>query len=192
MATHANNFQSGLATVNSFRGCTVSARARVKWCPPNPGIFKINVDGALFVEDNCVGLGAMVRDCEGQAIAARSKKIIGTFPATVVEATAMRFAIGFARDLGLWTVELEGDCMEVVNALKAKEVLLNPLGLIIDDILSALVQFHGGVSFSHTYRDGNAVAHGLAKHAQYIKDLCVWIEDVPEFVRDCFVVDLGS
>lgn len=46
------------------------------------------------------------------------------------------------------------------------------------------------VSFCHIRREGNAVAHGLARYALNIDDLCVWVEEDPAFVRDQFLADL--
>lgn len=150
-------------------------RVKGHWSPPRAGVFKINVDGALFTEHHCAGMGVMVRDCEGQAIAAGSRKLLGNFPVTMVEAMAVHFAMGFERDLGLQFVEVEGDSEEVINALNSNEVLLTPLGLIIEDIMTDAAQLFNKVTFSHVHHDGNTVAHGLARHAQSIEDLCVWI-----------------
>ncbi|KAK9272341.1 hypothetical protein L1049_002712 [Liquidambar formosana] len=103
---------------------------------------------------------------------------------------AVRFAMGLARDLGLHSVEVEGDSLEVINAFTATSVLLTLLGLIIEDILIESASSFAMVSFSHIRREGNAVAHSLARYAQDVEDFCVWIEEVPNFVRDTFLVDL--
>ena len=34
----------------------------VKWRPPLAGLFKVNFDGALFAEENIVGLGVIIHN----------------------------------------------------------------------------------------------------------------------------------
>lgn len=60
------------------------SRPRDIWRPPREGVYKINVDGAVFANSHCVGLGVMISDCEGQAIALGAKKLRGSFTATVL------------------------------------------------------------------------------------------------------------
>ncbi|KAK9275724.1 hypothetical protein L1049_022992 [Liquidambar formosana] len=118
------------------------------------------------------------------------KRLAGCFPVAIIEALAVRYALGFARDLGLHTVEVEEDSAEVIQALNSDDVLLTPLGLIVKDIHSAAGFFSDVVTFSHILCEGNVVAHGLARHAQNVDDLCVWIEEVPEFIRVSHLADL--
>ena len=37
------------------------------------------------------------------------------------------------------------------------------------------------ISFSHVCKDGNCVAHNLARHARYVTGFLVWMEDVPSY-----------
>ncbi|KAK9273321.1 hypothetical protein L1049_018128 [Liquidambar formosana] len=157
--------------------------------PKIPDIF--TGDAEEKIDLHCVGFGIMIRDWEGQAIAAASKLLVGAFPVTLVEAMAVRFALRLAHDLGLHSVELEGDILGVVNSIIAAEEMLTPLGLIVEDILFDATQFFTVVSFSHIPRDGNMVAHDFARHAMLIEDLCVWVEDVPDCIRDHFFVDVN-
>ncbi|KAK9278236.1 hypothetical protein L1049_027798 [Liquidambar formosana] len=95
----------------------------VRWKPPAVGRFKLNADGALFKEASCVGFGVMVRDHEGQIIAAASKRKIGLFNVPYIEAMAIQFAAEFARDLDLRDVDLEGDNLEVIAALNSRTLM---------------------------------------------------------------------
>ncbi|KAK9290984.1 hypothetical protein L1049_009166 [Liquidambar formosana] len=116
-------------------------------------------------------MGVIVRDWTGHVLAASSRQLSGVFSVVVVEAMAVRYALGLAHELGLHSVEVEGDCAEVVTALTSHETVLTSFGLIIEDILVEASQFCEMVSFCHTCREGNVVAHGLARHAQNIDDL---------------------
>lgn len=42
----------------------------VRWCPPLAGLLKVNFDGALFAEENIVGLGIIIRNESGLVMAA--------------------------------------------------------------------------------------------------------------------------
>ena len=38
------------------------------WQPPGLGLYKVNVDGALFYADNTMGLGVVIRNEQGQVM----------------------------------------------------------------------------------------------------------------------------
>ncbi|XP_050246522.1 uncharacterized protein LOC126694332 [Quercus robur] len=45
------------------------------WKPPPPGYFKVNVDGALFAKSKQSGVGVIVRDEDGNVVAAMCRKL---------------------------------------------------------------------------------------------------------------------
>ena len=63
------------ATVELLLSAQESIQHVQRWIPPLVSIFKFNVDGAVFAELNSVGVEIMVRDWNGQFLAATSKKI---------------------------------------------------------------------------------------------------------------------
>ena len=58
------------------------------------------------------------------------------------------------------TVILEGDSMEVIQALRENDQSLTPTGLLLEDV-RMLSQNFEQLLYSHTKRDGNAVAHSM-------------------------------
>ena len=66
------------------------------WKPPDSGVYKVNFDGALFLEQRCAGLGVVVRDSAGFVTATLSQRVRLPSSADVVEALAARRAICFA------------------------------------------------------------------------------------------------
>ena len=46
------------------------------------------------------------------------------------------------------------------------------------------------ISISHCHREGNQVAHELARQARLERNSCVWIDDPPAFVRHLLVNDV--
>ena len=71
--------------------------------------------------------------------------------------------------------------MVVTQALKTKDAGLAAYGLLIRDACTLAGNFLE-VSYSHTKREGNKVAHSLAKLASNYSGCVVWMEDVPPLV----------
>lgn len=113
-----------------------------------------------------------------QVIATLSQKI--GLPRTVemAEALAARRAVEFTRDLSLFDVILEGDCLRVKQALNALGGCNTLYGHIVNETKKL-----GGVlrrrSFQRTHWDWNKLAHGLARRAVSSANTNVWAEDLP-------------
>ena len=60
----------------------------VRWSPPPTTRYKLNVDGAVFKTQKTAGVGVLIRDEQGQVIAALSQKINAPLGALEVEAKA--------------------------------------------------------------------------------------------------------
>ena len=69
-------------------------------------------------------------------------------------------ALEFSRELGISKAVLEGDSSLVMIALASKNPGLAPFGLLLQDSLMVSVGF-SKLSYSHTKREGNTVAHNL-------------------------------
>ena len=67
--------------------------------------------------------------------------------------------------------------MVLATALIKNITYLSMDGLLMDDIRFN-ASFFNQLLYSHVKRDGNKVAHKLAKHALCISDFSVWIEVV--------------
>jgi ribonuclease HI len=110
------------------------------------------------------------------------------FPHSVeaVEATAARAAVTLALDLGFKEVEVEGDSITIVKALSQSESHYTFYGHIINDIKFAS-QLLVSVKFMHVKRDGNKVAHSLARRARGNQPFQVWLESVsPDIVQTLY------
>ena len=91
---------------------------------------------------------------------------------------ACKCAVRFAIEIGITKGEFEGDSSTIVQALNIKDHSNAAFGNIIEDIAvlsSKLSQVH----FLHVKRQGNSVAHALAKYARHSAKLEVWMEAVP-------------
>ena len=76
---------------------------------------------------------------------------------------------------------MQGDSWEVFKALIDDEPVLTPYGLLVNDAKVHSRNFDQ-LLYSHTRREGNFVAHSLARYVINIPDYLVWMEDVlPQF-----------
>lgn len=64
--------------------------------------------------------------------------------------------------LGFRLVIVEGDALEIIQALRSSEVVLGKYGSLISDARNLLSSF-GSYDFGHVRRKGNRVAYTLAK-----------------------------
>ncbi|PON49903.1 hypothetical protein PanWU01x14_227110 [Parasponia andersonii] len=57
----------------------------VALAPPNPGILKLNIDTAINMEADYIGLEAIIRDNSGMVVGAFTTHFHGRFSAFIVE-----------------------------------------------------------------------------------------------------------
>ena len=166
-------------------------RPRVKWKVPPTEFYKINFDGAMFKEEDRAGIGVIIRDSQGLVLASMSQVI--PLPLTVVEleTLAAAKALEFASDLSLGKVILEGDSETIINSLNDNSPSLAPFGLPIQEVKNYANLFQC-ISFLHVCREGNNVAHNLARHARHVNGFSVWMEDVPSHTFTTYQADLPS
>ena len=72
-----------------------------RWLPPTTGSVKINNDGAMFGESDKVGLGVVIRTCDGQVVAALSEQIVKPPIVEILELLVARWAVFF---LQIWFI----------------------------------------------------------------------------------------
>ena len=170
---------------------TVVDRPRVKWRVPPTEFYKINFDGAMFKEEDRAGIGVIIRDSQGLVLASMSQVIPLHLTVVELETLAATKALEFASDLSLGKVILEGDFETVINSLNDNSPLLAPFSLLIQDIKNYANLFQC-ISFLHIRREGNNVAHNLARHAHHVTGSSVWMEDVSLHIFATYQVDLPS
>ncbi|KAL0003980.1 hypothetical protein SO802_011541 [Lithocarpus litseifolius] len=107
----------------------------------------------------------------------------------MVEVLVARGALYFAKDLGFNKVIVEGDSEIVIKALNYGGLSSSSFGHIIKDV-KVLSSSLGSVLFSHTRRQGNRVARGLARLACNFDHFHSWMEDVPPGVKDVYLFEV--
>ena len=160
-----------------------------RWSPPQSSFIKVNFDGAMFGNLNMLGIGVVRRNNKGVVMASCAEKINQAYKAYKIKALATLKALKFVHELGFQNAILEGDSLGLIQALKAKDHNLSPLGLLAEDVKLFANNFVR-LSYSHIKRNGNSVTHNLAKHAIRIPDFQVWMEDVPTHVVSFLQLDV--
>ncbi|KAL0006362.1 hypothetical protein SO802_013923 [Lithocarpus litseifolius] len=163
--------------------------SQTSWLPPEPGVYKANVDGAVFKNLSCVGIGVLIRDYEGQVVAALSQRFFAPLGPFEVEAKAMEAAVIFARDVGIQNIIFEGDSLQVYNCLHGTSKAPPAVANVLNGILFHLQSFRS-FSFSHIRREGNKASHILAQHAQFVGDFAAWVEETPSFLETVIASDV--
>ena len=149
----------------------------------------MNFDATFFAKTGSAVVVVVVRDCDGQIIGALRHNIGSIQFVEMAEALAARRAVRFATELCVFQVIIEGDCSRIIAALKGFGRCHTLFGHIIDEFKRI-----GGTLrsclFQHVRREGNRLAHCLAKKAVLSADTDIWVESLPEDVEDVFHSDL--
>ena len=137
-------------------------------------MVKINCYGATFRDQKKSSVDVVIRDDNGMVLASMSKQLPQLYLALEVEAMAASTTLLFASQLGFHRAILESDSLTLATALRNDSTFLSLDGLLMEDI-----KFHASsfiqLRYSHVKREGNKVAHKLARHALCISDFrCGW------------------
>ena len=96
-------------------------------------MVKINLDGAVFSDENKSGINVVIRDCSGLVLASCSKIVQQAYNSSEIEALAAATALSFAIDIGINKAILEGDSLVVIKALNEHDAPLSSIGPWIKD-----------------------------------------------------------
>ena len=162
----------------------------VSWTPSMVCDYKVNFDAAVFPKNQSTGVGVVIRNGQGLPVAVACQRYPCAYAIADAEAMAARVALQLAWDVGLWNVELEGDSLLVIRALKDPELSLASYGDIVQDIQHLAVSFQC-VRYCHVSRAGNNAAHVLARKALILhSEFLVWLKDVPDFLDHVIQAEL--
>ena len=161
----------------------------MQWQPPTKDIVKANFDRAVLGEDQEADIGVVICNKEGQVLVALSKKVMMPTSVEILEMLAARRAAIFAWELGFRQVCFKGDVELVVKSLQTGTNSNALVGHLVKDFMSIRGYFQS-YSIIHVRRQGNHVAHALARDARFFFPLRVWVEEVPPNIFSYVVKDL--
>ena len=114
---------------------------RKAWNPPQRGYFKVNVDAATNSEKQISGLGAVIRDENGNVIAAAIKVSRFYGEAAYAEAEAIDWGLQIANRASLSSLVVESDAQEVVQLVNNNQGCRSEIYWIISEVQSLLKNF---------------------------------------------------
>ncbi|KAF5468867.1 hypothetical protein F2P56_012979 [Juglans regia] len=90
--------------------------------------------------------------------------------------------------MGISRIQVESDCLLVVEALEQNTMDGSLLGLLYWEIKSLSSCF---VDCSYVYvpREGNRAAHTLAQYAKNVDDIAMWWDCIPDFISQVIWLD---
>ncbi|XP_042983222.1 uncharacterized protein LOC122312632 [Carya illinoinensis] len=141
-----------------------------KWQSPPANWFKVNWDEAIDKTKCMIGIGIVLRDEKGQIISTMRHKKMQLPDPLLTESYGALVAIQFTKDLGLTQIELEGDSLQVTKALQEENEAWSSSSMFIVETriwLKTFSMWH----VSHVRRNGNNIAHLLAKGSLSIFDV---------------------
>ncbi|XP_065626120.1 uncharacterized protein LOC136066171 [Quercus suber] len=148
------------------------------WQPPPASKFKLNFDEAVFTDLGCSRMGVIIHNKKGEVMGAKSTKGPRVADSLEAKALACHNALEFAVDIGFSDIVTEGDCIQVIDAIKASKANLSRLGHVFDDI-QVLISGLRWVEVLWVKRSANLVSHSLARHAKNISNDVILLEDSP-------------
>ncbi|XP_075654674.1 uncharacterized protein LOC142624808 [Castanea sativa] len=111
--------------------CSISTN---RWLAPPTDVVKVNFDGATCPKKKKASIVVVVRDVNGLVLASCAKIKHQPYKVVEIESLAAATVLSFATDLAFRRIILEGDSMEVIQALRENTQSLTPSGLLIEDI----------------------------------------------------------
>lgn len=137
---------------------------RTAWSPPRRGFLKCNVDAATFQQYPKAGLGSVLRNCNGDFIAAKASPIGSFPPVRECEALAILDALKWISSREDRNVIFESDAKVVVDAIYDDTSDHSEFGDIIKDI-RRILNAKNHFSVHYISRQANEMAHLTARHS---------------------------
>ncbi|XP_057843268.2 uncharacterized protein LOC131052704 [Cryptomeria japonica] len=143
-------------------------RVGVKWDAPEDGWSKVNFDGASTGNPVQSGIRCILRDSNGLYIKEISEKI-GVATNNEAEFRASLRGLQLGKELGVQRIHLEGDSLNVINAIHCNNIPSWRLNQWLQPILALLATFDE-FWVSHIYKEGNGDTNRLSKLAIAVSD----------------------
>jgi ribonuclease HI len=166
-----------------------SASLVSKWSCPDPRQLKLNVDASFFLDDRARATGAVIRDFQGNFIAANCRFLPHVASAEMAEAMAMKEGLALAASLGCSVNHAESDSSDTIEACIGTDTWWSQSEAIYADCTDLATEI-GEVKFSPISREANKVAHELARQCFIDKADCNWVDEPPSFVLGSFINDV--
>jgi hypothetical protein len=102
---------------------------------------------------------------------------------TIIEAYGAWLSIKLGKQIGHPCIVIEGDSLEIVQALRREGKCWSIYGPFINDAKSIILEFSQW-DVHHVWRNANEAIHKLAKMALVIGQDGMWHDSFPGFIHD--------
>ncbi|XP_062171134.1 uncharacterized protein LOC133876926 [Alnus glutinosa] len=143
------------------------------------------------IDQKWMGVGIVSRDSNGQVIASKCSYHRYVSNSLVAEAFGAKLCVEFGILLGMKSVVLEGDAVGVVNALNRNVANEGIVSNLIAETCLQLENFDRW-TIKHVRREGNKIAHSLAKLAISQLQNRVWLGFYPSVLSDLVISEMYS
>uniref|UniRef100_A0A803PCZ5 Reverse transcriptase domain-containing protein n=1 Tax=Cannabis sativa TaxID=3483 RepID=A0A803PCZ5_CANSA len=106
---------------------------------PENNHIKINVDAALFLQENSYGFGIVARDSSGHLIEAKTGYYEGNLDASTVEALSIKEALSWIKSMNWQNVEIESDNMISVQGIRGNQSISSLFSLLLCSFCNLLI-----------------------------------------------------
>ncbi|KAL8502167.1 hypothetical protein ACS0TY_021326 [Phlomoides rotata] len=155
-----------------------------RWQRPPEGALKLNSGVATF-SDSSVGFVFVLRNHEGTVLFAGSKCVLAAGKSSLLEALALRCALGRTISHGFQDLCLESDSQTLISALQ-DHLEADQQTMLIVEVIRETAQPFNSFNFCFVRREGNSAAHVLAHYAPEINVEKLWSIVIPECCGDDF------
>jgi ribonuclease HI len=138
-------------------------RHNICWSPPPNATLKLNVD-AHSMSDGHWGFGLVLRRADGSCVGAVTRVRKGSDCVLLAEAMGLQEAITLVQDWNLQNTIIELDAKTIVDTVGSNKNPRTKWGMITTQCAKKMKELNQ-ISVIWTRRNGNKVAHELAKWA---------------------------
>ena len=151
-------------------------------------MYKLNYNAAMFEDSTSSGFDAVIRNSTGEIMAAMTVTGLAVQGSDVAELLACRKVLEFTIDAGFTVLIVEGDSVNATRCIASGTDNQSAIGHVVGDIRHLLGALEWA-SVSCTKRNGNRVAHVLARYAQNVNVDLFWMEEVPSVAIEYVNID---
>ncbi|KAL6568095.1 hypothetical protein OROHE_003779 [Orobanche hederae] len=147
---------------------------------PRAGYVKLNIDAAQFQDITITGYGLVLRDENGEFVAAKTGHFPGTYNSNEAEGIGLLEGLIWLKNMDFHYVNIEMDAKGVIQAVKNRDMNHAAYGSIISDCVE-LLDSNSGFTISYISRNANCMAHVFARVSKSFSSPHSWVEP-PDFV----------
>jgi len=188
VVSNAYNSLIALKDANSHKLSWTIGEMDLRWEAPMDGFVKVNWDTAVETNKNKMGICVIIRDSKGELLATLSEPKDHIIAPEIAEAISALRAVHFSHGLGFYKVILEGDALQIVQALGKEGSNWCIYGHLIEETRGILHNMQNW-KVHHVRRNLNGAAHLFVRVALSLSNAHVCVEETPQCIYDIIVIE---